>query len=365
MQSKCCMKSYRLLLLPLALLMWCSAEACSSAVVARQLSKEGGAIVWKHRDQTATTDCRIAHFDDGKYAYTALVHSYVNIGTSVLGGINEVGFGCITTATSYLSRPPQNPLPNSSKYGVTCQALRECRTVDDFEELLKNRHRSASFESNVGVADAEGGAAYFEVWSDGYCRYDVETFDVRTNFSFAATSSVRGASERRYRTVMEQMAEQKSFSARDFIDYSRCFWSADKGDILAADKAYKDANYTVPRASSVASIVLVCSKNPRMDVIVGHPVAGMAVPVWVAAGHNIPKCVAGREMYDLGRKYVAAAYTVKGKSKYLNKDVTRKALKIENHIKAPSAIPSDIVKFNAKVDRIFEKHYQQMVRILQ
>lgn len=359
------MKSFRLLLLPIALLVWCSVEACSSAIVVRGLSKEGGAILWKHRDQTNITDCRIAHFDDGKYAYTALINSYVSVGTAVLGGVNEVGFGCISTATKNLHRAPQQTLPQSSKYTVTCQALRECRTVDDFENMLKMRRRGASFESNVGVADAEGGAAYFEIWSDGYCRYDVKDFDVRTNFSFAATSSVRGASERRYRTVMEQMVGQKSFSAGDFIDYSRSYWSADKGDVLSAETPYRDNNYTVPRASSVASIVIVCSENPRMDVIVGHPVAGMAVPVWVAAGDNIPKCVAGREMYDLGRRFVAKAYEKRGKSNYLNKEVVSKALNIENHIKVPTTMPTDIAKFNAKVDRIFEKHLRQMMQILQ
>ena len=323
-------------------------------------------LIWKHRDQTNVTDCRIVYFDDGKYAYTALANSYVSVGSSTLAGVNEVGFGYISTATSNLHRSPVTQIERyNGKYGLMCRALRECRTVDEFEQLLKTHGRYASFESNVGVGDAEGGAAYFEIWSDGYARYDVDTYDVRTNFSFAGRDDKRGRSVRRYDTVMAQMEGKSSFSTSDFIGYSRSFFSADKGDVLADNNPFREANYVVPRPSSVASVVVVCSKNPRMDVIIGHPVAGMAVPVWVAAKNNIPKCVGGRAMYDLGRKFVEKAYYKQGKSTYLNKDVARKALKVNNHIKTPKSMPEDITKFNAKIDRIFEKHYQQMVRILQ
>ncbi len=357
----------RLLLTLLSLAAWSITLGCSSAVVAPHLSKEGGVIIWKHRDQTATNDCHIAHFKGGKYAYTALVNSYVGVGTTALGGVNEVGFGYISTATKNLHRQPAVARTRNSKYSLMVHALRECKSVDEFEALLSTYHRYASFESNVGVGDAEGNAAYFEIWSDGYRRYDVKDFDVRTNFSFAATTNIRGSSERRYRTVMEQMKGQKGFCSQDFIDYSRCFWSADKGDVLASATPYKDANYVVPRASSVAAIVIVCSKNPRIDAIVGHPVSGMVVPVWVAAEHNIPKCVAGREMYDLGRKFVSKAYIPKAGEKglYLNKELVSKVLKVNHDIPAPKRMPTDIIKFNNKIDAIFEKHRSQMMQLLQ
>ncbi len=70
-------------------------------------------------------------------------------------------------------------------------------------------------------------------------------------------------------------------------------------------------------------------------------------------------------MYDLGRKFVEKAYYKQSKSTCLNKDVARKALKVNNHIKTPKSMPEDIAKFNAKIDRIFEKHCRQMMQILQ
>ena len=175
-------------------------------------------MLWKHRDQTDINDCRIAHFDDGKYAYTALVNSYVRVGESVLAGVNEVGFGCISTATKNLNRKPTKlGRRYCGKYSLSCRALRECATVDEFEQMLKSSVRSADFQTNIGVGDATGAAAYFEIWSDGYVRYDVDTYDVRTNFSFAGRDDKRGTSVRRYDTVREQMEGKRSFAPADFF----------------------------------------------------------------------------------------------------------------------------------------------------
>ena len=347
-------------------LVWLSADACSSAIVARKLSAEGEVLLWKHRDQTATNDCRIAHFDDGKYSYTALVNSYVRVGQTALAGVNEVGFGFIQTATSNLRRTAERSVERySGKYSLMCRALRECSTVAEFEALLLSHGRPDSFQSNVGVGDATGAAAYFEIWSDGYARYDVESYDVRTNFSFAGSESKRGTSIRRYNTVMSQMSGKREFTTADFIAYSRSFYSAELGDVLADDKPYREANYVVPRPSSVASVVIVCSDKPRMEVIVGNPVAGMSVPVWVAAKHSIPQCVGGRAMYDLGRAYASKAYYKQGRNRFLNKPVARKVLKVNNHIRPPKRMPQHIATYNAKIDRIFEKHRQKIVDILQ
>lgn len=355
----------RVVLTILFALLWLAADACSSAIVARKLSKEGEVMLWKHRDQTDINDCRIAHFDDGKYAYTALVNSYVRVGESVLAGVNEVGFGCINTATRNLSRKPtKQGRRYSGKYSLSCRALRECATVDEFEQMLKRNVRSADFQTNIGVGDATGAAAYFEIWSDGYARYDVDTYDVRTNFSFAGRDDERGTSVRRYDTVRAQMEGKRSFAPADFFGYSRSFFSAEVGDVLASDKPFREANYIVPRPSSVASVVIVCSDNPRIEAIVGHPVAGISVPVWVAAKRNIPECVGGRAMYDLGRLYASKAYYKQGRAIFLNKAVAAKVVKIENHIKTPKSMPQDIAKFNTKIDRIFEKHRQKIVDVL-
>ena len=351
-----------------------TAKPCSSVIVTPQHSAEGCTMLWKHRDQTTTIDTRVAHFEGGRYSYTALVNSYYDRDRRAYAGVNEVGLGIISTATKNLNvrnRGSHSAPRVENRYGLIVEALRECATVDEFEALLKSRVRSAHFQSNIGVGDASGGAAYFEIWSDGYVRYDVKErplgYDIRTNFSFAGDDSKRGASERRYRTVDVQMREKGVYSSADFIAMSRSFYSADKGgDILSNDDVYKEANYTVPRYSSVGATVVVCGKNPRIDVIVGHPVAGFAIPVWVECKHHIPKCLASRAMFDLSRKFSAAAYKphISGKGYTLNKEVARKALKVKTSVKYTPTPPSDIEAFNASVDKCFEEHRSRMERVL-
>ena len=102
-----------------------------------------------------------------------------------------------------------------------------------------------------------------------------------------------------------------------------------------------------------------------MEVAVGHPVATFTVPVWVAAQKNIPKCIAGRGMFSLSSEFVAKAYEKQGKYTYLNKPLVRQALKINTKVAAPSQMPKNIVAFNAKVDKVFEKHRQKIMRILE
>ena len=331
-------------------------------------------MLWKHRDQTSTIDTRVAHFEGGRYSYTALVNSYHDRDRRAYAGVNEVGLGIISTATKNLdvrNRGSHDEEYTERRYGLIVEGLRECATVDEFEALIKKSVRRDHFQSNIGVGDASGGAAYFEIWSDGYRRYDVKErprgYDIRTNFSFAGDDSKRGASVRRYRTVDVQMREKGVYSSADFIAMSRSFFSADKGgDILANNEVYKEANYTVPRYSSVGATVVVCGKNPRIDVIVGHPVAGFAVPVWVECKHHIPKCLAGRAMFDLAQQFSAAAYEPQksGQGYTLNKDVARKALKVKTIVKYTPTPPLDIEAFNASVDNIFDEHRSRMERVL-
>ena len=120
----------RLTLLISALCCYLTAEACSSAIITAERSKEGCVMLWKHRDQTKWADTRIAHFDDGKYAYTALVNSYYKQNYSVYGGINSAGFGIMSTSTSNLKRDYEVETPPEYEYSLSTEALRECATVD-------------------------------------------------------------------------------------------------------------------------------------------------------------------------------------------------------------------------------------------
>ncbi len=357
----------KLLLTVIAAMAYITADACSSAIIAPRASKEGGAILWKHRDQTKNPASKIKHFTDGTYSYTALVSASVK-SESAFAGLNSAGFGIISTATKNLPIDKSDTTGYKHSGQILRYALRECATVDEFEQTLRTKKRSSAFQGNIGVADSTGAAAYFEVWGSGYKRYDVEQtkhgYDIRTNFSFAGSVEKRGTTERRHRSLEAMMEGKRSFESKDFFAYSRSYFSSDKGDVLLSDKPYTCTNYTVPRSSSIACIVIVCGANPRMDVTVGHPVAGFQIPVWVESGDRLPQCIATREMFDLAHKFTSKAYTKSGKYYRVDKDVVLRALGVRTRFKYPKTMPTNIDAFNAKADAAFAEHRKRMMKVL-
>ena len=357
--------------------LYAEALACTSAVVASHRSSEGVPLLWKHRDNTIGTNTRIDYITGGKYAYTAVVPNNHRYARGVYAGINEVGFGVISTATKNL--PESTPEEYQAchrrrlKGGVLWNGLRECATVDEFEEMLKTTKRSRRSHSNIGVGDASGAVAYFEVWEVGYRRYDVgksgnDGFDVRANFSHAGDAKKRGSSLHRYNLIMNEMKEHKgAFTPFDFIGYSRSYNSVKFGNILTCDKVSVCSNHTVPRSSTIGAFVMVCDgKNPRLLVINGHSVPGVAVPVYVKAKGEIPQCVKGNSMRLLAEDFQAKAYiAVADKIRVMNKELIAKVLKIKQpKIEMPKEMPSDIRAFNATIDKKFAAHEKRVRKVL-
>lgn len=366
----------RLPILLLALLaLSVDAIACTSAIISAERSSEGVPMLWKHRDSDFT-NTRVDYVAGGKYAYTALVPNTRNWRRIHYAGINEVGLGTITTATSNLpiatkeewKACPRKRIGGSSSVVALC----ECATVDEVEELLRTTKRGLGSQSNLGVADATGAVAYFEVWDLGYRRYDVDSsnggFDVRANFSHARTVSSKGASNRRYELIMKEMKEHKGvFTPEQLIGYSRSYNSLKFGNVLNSNKRYICQNHTVPRHSTVGAIVLVCDgKNPRMLVMNGHTVSSIAVPVYVKAKRNIPQCLRGSAMRELSEDFRAKAYFKPAdRISILNKELVRKVLNIKQpKIEMPREMPVDIHAFNARIDELYAKYEQKVRKIL-
>ena len=348
--------------------------ACTSAIVSAQRSSEGVPLLWKHRDNSFS-NTRVDYITGGKYAYTAIVPNNKNYNRGVYAGINEVGLAVITTATGHL--PTATPEEYKActltlKKGISRRALRECATVDELEEMLRTCKRLRGFASNLGIADATGAVAYFEIWDLGYRRYDAtdtpDGFDVRTNFSHKGDPRKKGASKRRYDLIMKEMSQHKgNFTPQQLINYARSYNSYRRGNILDNNDLYVCANHTVPRYSTVASIVLVCDgKNPRMLVMNGHSVSSLAVPVYVKAKHNIPQCVKGDAMRLLSNDFRAKAYyDIADNIHILNKEVVRKVLAIKQpKINMPKEMPSDIKAFNEHIDKLYIKYEKRIRKVL-
>lgn len=351
------------------------ATACTSAIVAAQRSSEGAPLLWKHRDSKNRATC-VRYYDNGKYAYTAITDSKDG-SRSAYAGINETGFGIINTATKNLPCSTEEECKACTRKEVGWgamwhYALRNCATVDEFEEFVRNTKRRHKFGTNFAVGDASGAVAYFEIWDLGYKRYDTtdrkEGFDVRSNFSFSGIDEKRGPSTRRYDIIMKEMsAHEGKFTPQQFYAYSRSYNSCAYGDILANDDEYICSNHAVPRVATTGVFVVVCdAKCPRMLVTIGHSVSGTAVPIYVQAKHNIPECVKGDAMLLLSNDFTAKAYhRVKGKGSVLQKDVVRKVLNIKQpEIVMPQQMPDNIKAFNANIDKQFNKHAKRVRKVL-
>lgn len=362
----------------LAILLFHGASlACTSAIVAARRSSEGAALLWKHRDNGVYPNTRIEYISDGKYAYSAVVPDNEKYAKGVYAGINEKGFGVISTATKNL--PEASPEEYKAckrrrmQGGAMWCGLRECATIDEFEELLKTTKRSRRSHSNFGVGDASGAVAYFEVWDLGYRRYDVSAsgndgFDVRANFSHSGDPKKKGTSQRRYHLILREMSEHNGpFSPYDFINYSRSYNSLKYGNVLASSKPYICNNHTVARTTSVGAFVMVCdAQNPRMLVMNGHPVPSLAVPVYVKAEREIPQCVHGDAMRLLSNDFREKGYSLNAdKKRVLNKEVVSSVLKIKHpKIEMPKNMPSNIRAFNADIDKKFTKHEKRVRKVL-
>ena len=354
-----------------ALTAYGDALACTAAVVAAKASKEGATILWKNRESDYYRTS-IRHLTSEKYSYTGVVRTN-DPEAGVLCGVNEVGFGIVNTATRNL--PTSDKPGTGSRTPFMRDALIHCRTVDEFEEYVRGYERGAKFTTNVGVGDATGAAAFFEIWGEGYRRYDVDKmergYDIRSSFSFAGDMEKLGTAHRRYDAMLEQLGTKGKISAADFYNYARSYYVAGKGDALQSDSKLWNHRYeTVPHRSTVGSFAIVCGKHPRILVAMGYPAACPAIPVWVEAKERIPECLSGTASHALGHRFIQKAYIKSGKRKngkgryYLNKPLVREALKVQTKISAPAKMPRNIEKFNRRADEKFRKHEQAIDALL-
>lgn len=171
-----------------AAIMPAAAFACTSAIVRASANPSGRPILWKHRD-TSNTDNKVEYVPASSegFGYVALFNAADLRLREAWMGMNDAGFAVMNTA-SYNIKDDKVPDKKMDKEGILMSlALRTCRTVDDFENLLESYPRPMGVEANFGVIDASGNGAYFETNNHSYVRYDLADEPsgvmVRTNYS--------------------------------------------------------------------------------------------------------------------------------------------------------------------------------------
>jgi hypothetical protein len=288
----------RLWIIAAALLLGADLLACTTAVVSAGASASGRPMLWKQRDASDPYN-RIVHVKDGvQIAYTALFPTSDSLCTLAYAGINASGFGVMNNL-SYNLRP--DSLGFDTKAGpLMALALGCCRTVDDFERLLREKERPMLLSTNFGVVDAEGGAAYFEVSDYDYTRFDVEPggYLFRTNYSLTGEEG-RGRGFARYETMASLMAARKTFDPEFFFRVGRSYLNGGDDALSGVYRGWLNEHDFIPRSTTTACVVIEAPgagdapDSGLMWCAPGYTPCCYAIPVWVAAGENIPRCLTG------------------------------------------------------------------------
>jgi len=196
-------------------------------------------------------------------------------------------------------------------------ALILCRTIDDFETILKvSNPIGRKVTSNFGVIDSTGRAVFFEVGNREYFRFDAndirEKFIIRANFTFNARSR-EGYGRHRF-----ARAEELFRSARNNNDLdARYVVEKVAGDVFLADSLRSRENIlaglhktqdSINRYRTVASAVFEGvhpGEDPRLTtfwITLGEPIVSMSIPLWTYAG-GVTEFLDGKGDAPLNREF--------------------------------------------------------------
>lgn len=288
---------------------YCSAHACTTAIISGQFTVDGRPLLFKHRD-TSYLQNKLMFFNDGKYEYIGLVNSSDTEGNEIWAGSNSTGFAIMNSASYNLNL--KDTTSAKDKEGLVMKrALQTCATLEDFEELLRTMPKPLGVNANFGVIDANGGAGYYETGNHDFTKFDANDpatapfgYLIRTNFSFT------GEREEDYGLIRYQTAEElfnvtsstNQLSFRFLIqDVSRCLrHSLTQKDLTenipvnSKRSKFVDFRDFIPRYSSSASVVvqgIQKGEHPSLTTlwtILGFQLSSVVIPTWVAGGQQLP-----------------------------------------------------------------------------
>ena len=156
-------RCFKLLALLFLVTISAPSQACTSVIVSGKFTKDGKAVMFKHRDSSCQ-DVKVEYFTGEKYRMMCLVNAdwrtnplaKVPAGTpEAWGGENETGFAIMNTAT-YDLKDDDVPAEMMDGEGILMyRALEICATLEDFEHFLDTLSRPMRVEANFGVIDSK------------------------------------------------------------------------------------------------------------------------------------------------------------------------------------------------------------------
>ncbi|MFA8436961.1 MAG: hypothetical protein ACEPOZ_20840 [Marinifilaceae bacterium] len=297
---------------------FCSLQviACTTAVISGKYTRDGRPMLWKHRDSESYQN-KMRLFTDGKYTYVGLINSDDADGKQVWGGNNDTGFAIMNSA-SFNLREDKNATFKDQEGIIMKKSLQTCRTLEDFEQLLKNLKKPMGLEANFGVIDAQGGAAYYETSDTGFVKFDANDKKFAPNgYIIRANYSNTGRVNEGYGFIRFMNAEKLFFDAAgtnqltpDFLLRHMCRSLSNeltKTDVMDFKNfhEYQDNFYVVKdcinRYISTSSFVIQGVKekeDPRLTTmwtLLGFPLSSVTVPTWAIKKAGMPEVMIGKK----------------------------------------------------------------------
>ena len=383
-----------------------TAIACTSAVVSGHATRDGRPILWKQRDTGEAFENKLVYSTAGTYAYIG-VHNLEDTGDEeCFMGSNAAGFSIINTASYNLRyKTYEGKMDEEGK--VMREALTTCRTLADFERLLKRTSGKRGVEANFGVIDASGGAAYYETDPFTFTKYDVndpavapQGYLLRTNFSMC------GATEKGHGYIRYEAASDLFSWARlgDGIsvemillegtcDLKHALVGVDltREPLPPTEDARTIVNFTdfIPRFTTVGSMI-VQGVRPGEDAaattictVLGSPLTTPVVPVWVAHAERIPsmmfsrssmaaglnarslalkdrlfpmKTVEGRSYLDRARVFNSAGTGTVQRLKAVDREILRRTAEVPVAANG-TRTPADVDALYRTIDKVIQEYY--------
>ncbi len=275
------------------------AWGCTSAIISATRTLNGKPLLWKHRD-TGEENNKIERIEATStgMAYIALFNASDRDCQEAWMGYNEAGFAIMNTASYNLKDDEVKDNEMDKEGFLMTKALRCCRSVDDFENLLQTLPKPLGVEANFGVIDSKGNGAYFETNNYVYKKYDLKNAPngvlIRTNYSHSGRVD-EGYGYIRENNAIDLLApyiKDKSVTPATFTEkLSRTYYHSllKKDYTHSGNKWLVDQDF-IPRKISTATCVIEGvspDESPLLTTMwvgLGFPPCSELHPAWIWDG---------------------------------------------------------------------------------
>lgn len=266
-----------------------TASACTVGVVSGNATADGRPLLWKNRD-SGFRDNEVLYFKGPRYEFFGVINT--GDSTQVWMGLNSAGLAIMNSESRDL---PGDRYDDEGRFMK--HVLGNFATVAEVARYLEETNESGrAVTSNFGVIDGEDGAGFFETGNHSYTFFDANTapdgFLVRANFAETGNGDGYGYFRcDRAKELIQSMAERKQVTHKYMLQTVSRDIRAATCDPYPLETTTIDTvptRGTVNRHRTVSVAVFHGVKkgeNPyfaTMWTILGEPVAGLAVPLWVA-----------------------------------------------------------------------------------